>query len=479
MNTAATRCQLFELINNWRPPVIREPQPSKELEEVVDHLRRKANGAFAGRLPAPVELDETLEAVIQAWRKRGLMELKGLHWRRSPFVLFFGDPPHLGDNRRFLKAYFRAVARRPRSDLILSLVRVYFEHYDPQRPTMRQWRKALQEFMGKSNRRQVAAWKDSSLRFGWFMEDGERLFAQAWINGESRPQEILDESGLLRHGLTSSDFVRSAYRWLLDEARNLLETESWDEGWLDRFLEIPKSDDDETALRFRDMTKETAETLLEPLADRKFPPHVQEKILRFFERTLGHPRVSPHNWSVVSAKAQRVMLGWLVRISLDQFFELISQTIEHHHWEARQSFWRAYLDDGHIEEAWVALGRRARWEVRATANLTEEFAHGRLEGGGADQVLLLMRMSELVIAEWSHNGACRVWHASDARAPELYREAYLADTVRSNAVKEIRHAGSDRGLWQGRLAHYIHQQTGICPAPHAHLVRRYARRYWG
>ena len=46
---------------------------------------------------------------------------------------------------------------------------------------------------------------------------------------------------------------------------------------------------------------------------------------------------------------------------------------------------------------------------------------GRLSGASPEQSVLLLRMSGVTIAEWSHNGSCRMWLDGNKDAPKLYQ----------------------------------------------------------
>src|SRR5207253_11110998 len=79
-------------------------------------------------------------------------------------------------------------------------------------------------------------------------------------------------------------------------------------------------------------------------------------------------------------------------------------------------------------------------ELEARRRWREMPAHGRLAGGDPDHCVLLLRIGTAVIAEWSHNGTCRVWLENDKYCPKFYRNQYSRAELRSNPGYEQRHA---------------------------------------
>ena len=111
-----------------------------------------------------------------------------------------------------------------------------------------------------------------------------------------------------------------------------------------------------------------------------------------------------------------------------------------------------------IVDAWVVLGEDAR---RAARNVWSEVPkHASLSGAGdASQSVLLLRVGSLTIAEWSHNGRCRVWQDGARSAPRFHAASYAKTDLRNAPDFEIAHMASDSYSWQMKLADYIRRET--------------------
>ncbi|MEE4209822.1 MAG: EH signature domain-containing protein, partial [Parvularcula sp.] len=76
---------------------------------------------------------------------------------------------------------------------------------------------------------------------------------------------------------------------------------------------------------------------------------------------------------------------------------------------------------------------------------------------------LIMRIGDLLIAEWSDNGRCRFWAASSESAPTPYKRHYdngLLRTMRGGqGFQALMHDAG--GNWRYRFARLIYSRTGI------------------
>jgi len=130
------------------------------------------------------------------------------------------------------------------------------------------------------------------------------------------------------------------------------------------------------------------------------------------------------------------------------------------HWEDRREFWGWYLDESHVTEIWPVVGSKAAVELeRMNREATDgrKLKFGRLSGASSDQCVLLIKIGQLTIAEWSHNGSVRFWLAGNPSTPELYRGNYQGHKLRADSDWERRHTPS----WQGDVDRQVAQHTGI------------------
>ena len=174
------------------------------------------------------------------------------------------------------------------------------------------------------------------------------------------------------------------------------------------------------------------------------------------------------------------MIRWLVERALDQFFMLLKETAYDHHWRYREAFWRAFLEEGYIDDIWFVLGSRAEemlWRMSDDPDELETTAE--LYGAQSDQSVLLMRMPGVTIAEWSHSGSCHLWLDGVHGAPKLYKQDYSAYEVRRpypypnvRGAHSQRHHGSENARWQDQIARWLRENTGIEIARHHYFPRR-------
>ena len=101
--------------------------------------------------------------------------------------------------------------------------------------------------------------------------------------------------------------------------------------------------------------------------------------------------------------------------------------------------------------------------------------HGTGGGVSSDHSVLLLRISSLVVAEWSHNGKMRAWKAPGG--PKLWQERYTRDDLINQGLQfpadplrpatapndgsGLVHAGAATGNWQRRAARLLAQHTSV------------------
>ena len=96
------------------------------------------------------------------------------------------------------------------------------------------------------------------------------------------------------------------------------------------------------------------DSITEPTAD------LRQLLLEFFLNVYRDPRLHPQHWQQVNATASTIFRRWLARVSLDQFFDIISKNALDYHWRFRRQFWQAYLRLDAIDDAWIASKVKAQ-----------------------------------------------------------------------------------------------------------------------
>ena len=188
----------------------------------------------------------------------------------------------------------------------------------------------------------------------------------------------------------------------------------------------------------------------------------------------GDPRVQQSRWRQVrenAADAYEVIVRWLTKASVEQFFDIVAQTTDRPDmWAQRRKFWEAYLKADMISAAWVAFGadgaRRAELAAAQSGDAGLSM-FGRLGAGGgrtSEHAALIMRIGDLTVVEWSHNGRWNIWRKSDRNHPELFR--HNARRWPDYEPRELMNGpvwGAHQGNWQATVRETIQRNTGLRP----------------
>ena len=112
-----------------------------------------------------------------------------------------------------------------------------------------------------------------------------------------------------------------------------------------------------------------------------------------------------------------------------------------------------------IRDARFVLGSRAS-RLRKRLLKQHQGTAGILRGAEGGQSVLLLRMSGVTVAEWSHNGSCRFWLDGNPDAPKYQGRVYSGDELRRGSDFSQRHDGSEHGRWQDQVARWLRENTG-------------------
>jgi hypothetical protein len=215
--------------------------------------------------------------------------------------------------------------------------------------------------------------------------------------------------------------------------------------------------------------------LLEPWIDEKPESEHRKAISEFLLDQIGDPRLQWPRWGrIARSLAQtigeeraltvtQVFKRWLTDDTVRKFFRAIALTTNRRdQWEQREKFWLAYLDEGLVRDAWPALGRRALYKIGTyIGGKGRSSEYGIVRGGTDSSSVLMMRIGDLIIAEWSDNGACRFWSDTDPAAPQLYSKIYGEKGLRTTSGRSDFEYHPHLSSWEGRFAGLIHGRTSI------------------
>lgn len=136
--------------------------------------------------------------------------------------------------------------------------------------------------------------------------------------------------------------------------------------------------------------------------------------------------------------------------SIDTFFAIIKHSEVDRHSNYREDFWRQHLELGHIFQSWLILAPKAAHIAQHTLNVRPQQYATIEKSRKVDDAhaILLSRLSNIIVAEWSHTGKCRFWHQSSKHCPKLFQKNYSRNELIEYADHIQQHYFSAKGLWQ-------------------------------
>jgi hypothetical protein len=300
-------------------------------------------------------------------------------------------------------------------------------------------------------------WAKRQDRFRLFDADGGPNAVAQQALEDHAPRTVLDDAGL-SGPLSASGFAMACFREAATEVQKRLQRSANAE-LVGRLVEFVTAQDGRMSIR---TARYVADALLTPWLSADPSDELRDYVRGTLLKFLNDPRVRPAEWNGVDPDAKRVMFRWLARASLEQFLAVVDQTAPGQQWEFRRAFWGAYIDRNYVHDSWVVFAptgaARARQLARERAD-AGMLTFGALRGAAADQAVLLLRVGDLIIADWSHNGSLRIWHDNDPGAPKIHQHEteYHSTSLRTNCAFAKWHVGS----WQQDAEAFIRTHTGI------------------
>lgn len=412
--------------------------------------------------PPPTDPEKVRRSLLHAHRTGDWSAVRLRDDRYAP-LFFWTEPEPLVREPGFLEAYFRRLRSLRRPNAIHAVARAYLEAFARQRPGLAE----VASFLEIETRTLARQWAEQ-LR-AWKAFDPERSpahLARLVMTKNAAPREVLRQAGLPDRAL-GRGLAEAAFGHELGRLQHRLKTGA-PEHRLSRVLQWATIGED-GSLAYKAAKPRLAAALLLPWVDRSPADEMRTRIQSFLLNHLGDPRLDPKEWQGVEEPATQILFRWLAGASLRQFLDIIDHYALDHQWKYRRAFWTAYYRRHVIRDAWVVLGKDCRRQARIMARTTEDpswqnhavFARG--SGAAARQAVLLMRIGDLTIADWSHNGACRIWSRNRQQKPQLYRKTYHKTDINVDADVDLNvwHMGAPQYRWQNEIADYIKKHTGI------------------
>lgn len=147
------------------------------------------------------------------------------------------------------------------------------------------------------------------------------------------------------------------------------------------------------------------------------------------------------------------------KVTIEVFFQLLNKIAEgdkthDRHWRARREFWRTYIAAGKVEDAWMVLGKKYLHDIDSLPSAAKELGYATFINHNKispSHCAIIMKIRNFIIAEWSHNGALRIWRAKNSSAPKLHRKHYYPHKLKKNEDKCFVHHKN----WQQHVREFI------------------------
>jgi hypothetical protein len=197
------------------------------------------------------------------------------------------------------------------------------------------------------------------------------------------------------------------------------------------------------------------------------------------DKNFQDPRIHENTWPMISeglgGKSTRdfcidTVKQWHIFQSIQLFFKIIEKVVDEeyqHQFPQRRDFWIDYFNKGMVSDAWVILGNDGLKEARRYKMSGDpDFASlewAQLNGASSSQCILLMRIGEVSIMEWSHSGACRVWKQGDSNAPSFSKRRYeKGELMRKVSIPDLDRIVHDKpGRWKDKIRTRVNAYSGL------------------
>lgn len=183
-------------------------------------------------------------------------------------------------------------------------------------------------------------------------------------------------------------------------------------------------------------TAEVIDRILSPWTSISCPADYREICLNRLIDLFGDPRrENPAFWDLVMLPHRRVLIKWLARKSMEAMFQVVTEaehdTGSHNPWLGRRRFWMGLYEQGHIDEAWFALGDKAIPIARNLHQRTGDKSYlsfGR-QTSRKKTCLLFIRIGENIFVEGSNNFRIHAFPNPTRPPPQLYASNYDIDEI--------------------------------------------------
>ncbi len=461
--------KLKDLVTAWQgggPPVRSIRLPTSQTVEAAERIGLGQESAPRN----PREIAEIRNRLVDALNSDNFDNMDFIAWRYSPFCLEGSDG--LIHNGQLLEHYLRALALHVRARILRTLAGVYARTFAPGSFATT----LLARFLSERTEDMGRKWYAAARRFQLFVPGATvELLADMLWKTELPPAQgfatILQQEGLPPGVAASSLGLQALQKALQSGTARGSRLDSLT--IMDRIIGLTSDGQGGLAMqKHPDVIRCMTDALLLPFsaANSTIPENIRSRIESHLLSQLRDPRLDHALWHHVNKDATAVMLGWLTEQSLELFLNIVDRVANRDEdakrmWRMRGKFWRAYLRNRFIDEAWVVLGdngikeaQRIQLATDAGPGKTLSYAKLTSSTDKKNHIVLLMRIDNLIVVDWSHNGRCHIWDGDNTRRPRMYQKQYGGPDLTSGSDAAYTHYAG--GSWREEVVRYIYRATG-------------------
>ena len=452
---------LLRVLHNYNPTSLKVNRPTgRALERVVKELERKAEGLDAALLEPPREISEEVTKLLRIGGNN--ISIKYLKLVAAGGIEFISNQP---DGETLLERFLKLIIDSGSSLLFKSLLLGYLRISQDNLFLVTSLRKILLKNKDTLPKR----WIDRIDKFDLLNENiGSTVANQILANQDSDPADILEEAGFKRGLLLGGGYSEVIFKCVVSELARGHQERS-----LSRFMALAENKWPDGSFLYPFTSPQTGDiaaignALLNPYIKETPQEDVRKRIEDFLLERFEDPRVNLRRWSRVSQDHIAVLSRWLTKESFEMLMKILKRSNNTGQWKDRAKFWGYYLENEYVTDAWVILGPEASNyadKLIADGTLKSRSSYGVLSRSSYSSIqpihsVILMKIGDLIISEWTHDGKIRIYHADNEKKQQFYKSSYIPSNLRSDTAPNF--FKSHLGNWQLDIENYIYRATGI------------------
>ncbi len=452
---------LLDRLSSFNPAQLRVSKPSSGLlDKVLRRIERQAEGLDAKLLVPPREVIEEVAASL----RQNVIDIprKSLKLVAAGGLQYLSEQP---DGQSLLDRFFQIVVNSGSALLMKSLLLGYLRIASSNSSLCDSLRNILIRKIDLLPERWINRVDTFSLLD---IPIGMKLGKEILFSREKAPIEVLEQAGLKRGLMLGGGFSKEAFLSMCQ-----ILSMGHKEDVLERFLLLLEEMNslEEPIYPFAHQQSgdiaSVCTALLKPYRSENPTDFVKGRIENFLLERFSDPRANRLRWSKVGEDEVGVLSRWLTKESFELLMQVLSSTNNTGQWKDRAKFWGHYINHEFVSEVWVVFGpdayRQANRLVKE-GEIKSRSAFGVLEKENIQPIhsAILMKIGDLIVSEWTHDGKIRIYSANNPRKPKFYSTRYSPNNIRDDSSPDF--VKVHLGAWEYDVESYIYRATNI-PGP--------------